>query len=77
MYIWKGHRFISEFAVQPEEPNLDDRETEIADDPLLGVIQGEFHAINKRTDVKLLFAVAINLNRCYTFRAMGRQKRLA
>jgi hypothetical protein len=46
--------------VHPEEP-LDDRETDIADDPVLRVIQGELHAINKRSDVKLLFALAINL----------------
>jgi hypothetical protein len=44
-----------------EEPNLDDRETDIDDDPLLSVIQGELHAINKRSDMKLLFALALNL----------------
>jgi hypothetical protein len=44
-----------------EEPNLDDTETDIADDPLLSAIQGELHAINKRSDMKLLFALALNL----------------
>jgi len=31
-------------------------------DPLLSAIQGELHAINKRSDMKLLFALALALN---------------
>jgi hypothetical protein len=44
-----------------EEPNPDDRETDIADDPRLDAISGELHAIIKRSDMKLLIALALNL----------------
>jgi hypothetical protein len=44
-----------------EEPNVDDKETDIADDPLVNAISGELHAINKRSDMKLLIALALNL----------------
>ena len=44
-----------------QEPNPDDRETDIADDPLLKKISSELHAINKRSDIKLLIALALNL----------------
>jgi hypothetical protein len=47
--------------VHREELNPDDRETDIADDPLLNAISGELHAINKRSDMKLLIALALNL----------------
>jgi DNA-binding MltR family transcriptional regulator len=44
-----------------EKLNPDDRETDIADDPLLNAISRELHAINKRSDMKLLIALALNL----------------
>jgi hypothetical protein len=44
-----------------EEPNPDDREADIADDPLLNAISSELHAINKRSDMKLLIALALNV----------------
>jgi|SRR5262245_12403381 len=44
-----------------EEPNPDDREADIADDPLLNAISGELHAINERSDMKLLIALALNV----------------
>lgn len=47
--------------MQREERNRDDRETDIADDPLLRAINGDLHAINKRSDMKLLIALAMNL----------------
>jgi uncharacterized protein YqhQ len=50
-----------------EEPNFDDRETDIADDPLLSAIRGELHAINKRSDMKLLFVVVLNLISIWLF----------
>jgi hypothetical protein len=45
--------------VSPDNP--DDRETDVADDPLLSAISAELHAINKRSDMKLLIALALNL----------------
>jgi len=53
--------FREQVAMHREEPNPDDRETDIADDPLLKAIRGELHAINKRSDAKLLIAIALNL----------------
>jgi hypothetical protein len=44
-----------------EEPNPDDREADIADDPLLNAISSELHAINKRSDMKLLIALTLNV----------------
>ena len=44
-----------------QEPNPEDRETDIVDDPLLRAISGELHAINKRSDTKLLIAIGLNL----------------
>ena len=47
--------------MHPQEPELDDTETDIADDPLLSVIQSELHAVNKRSDIKLGIAIFLNL----------------
>lgn len=44
-----------------EEPISGDRETDVSDDPLLKTISSELNAINKRTDMKLLIAIALNL----------------
>lgn len=44
-----------------ETPDLADSEADIADDRLLSVVQGELEAVNKRSDKKLLFALALNL----------------
>jgi len=57
--------------MHPEEPNPDDREAEIADDPLLSTIQGELHGINKRNDVRLLLVLALELIVVYVFKRLN------
>jgi hypothetical protein len=44
-----------------EETSPHDREFDIHDVPLLRVIDSELHAINKRTDMKLIVVLALSL----------------